>query len=135
MTVAARKRFSLKNRLKSFRYAFNGLILVFKTQHNFRIHSAVFFLVILAGIYFRITARDWCLVLLASGLVMGFELVNSAIEILVDLISPDYNEKAAMIKDLSAAAVLLSAIFAGFTGIFVFWKHFTPLLSYLHILN
>jgi undecaprenol kinase/diacylglycerol kinase (ATP) len=133
--VPAGTKFSLKTRLKSFRYAFNGLILGFKTQHNFRIHVIAFILVILAGIFFRISLHDWCLVLIVSALVICCELINSAIEMLVNQVSPDYNEKAGMIKDLSAAAVLLSAIFAAIIGIFVFWKYFTVFFTTLSILQ
>jgi len=122
-------KFSIKARLKSFRYAINGLALVWKSQHNFRIHLAVFSLVLLAGFLCRITLTEWCLVLLVSALVMGLEIINSAVEMLVDLVSPDFHEKAGKIKDLCAAAVLLASVTAFITGVLVFGKYLISLFK------
>jgi len=135
MKGSAGTKFSLKQRFKSFRYAINGILLGFRTQHNFRIHIAAFSLVVIAGIFFRISTIEWCLLLIVSALVMCFQLINSAIEMLVDQVSPEYNEKAGMIKDLSAAAVLLSAIFAAAAGVFIFCKPIVEILSVSSIFN
>jgi len=129
MKGSAGTRFSLKQRFKSFRYASHGILLGFRTQHNFRIHLAAFSLVIIAGIFFHISTLEWCLLLIVSAMVMCFELINSAIELLVDQVSPEYNEKAGMIKDLLAAAVMLSAIFAAAAGVLIFWKPVIEMLS------
>ncbi|MCX6281654.1 MAG: diacylglycerol kinase family protein [Bacteroidetes bacterium] len=114
------KRFSLRERVRSFRFATKGIVSVIATQHNFRIHLVAMALVFSAAFLFNITGAEWCIVLLASALVLSLEIVNTAIESLVDLVSPGYHEKAGLIKDLSAAAVLVSAIFAAVAGIVIF---------------
>jgi len=116
-------------RLKSFHFAFKGIAKVTATQPNFRIHLAALILVIIAGFIFGISPVEWCIILLASALVMSLEIVNSAFEFLVDFISPEYHEKAGVIKDLAAAAVLIAAIFAAMTGIIIFGHHVLDLFT------
>jgi len=122
MQAPAGKRFSLRERMRSFRFAFKGIAAVLRTQHNFRIQLAAFILVVAAGFIFGISPAEWCIVFLASALVLSLEIINSAIEFLVDLLSPEYHEKAGMIKDISAGAVLVAAIMAAITGIIIFGK-------------
>lgn len=110
--------------LKSFSYAFNGLKISLK-QRNMKIHMACASLVIALGFYFKITTTDWCILLLCIGTVTSLEIINTAIEYLVDLVSPNYNELAGKIKDLAAGAVLMVAIIAAIIGCLVFWKYLT----------
>jgi undecaprenol kinase len=107
-------------RLKSFTYAFRGLKLVFTGQKNFRIHLSVAFMVILAGLYLRLPAVEWGIIAVTIFLVLALEVVNTAVEKLVDFISPGFHEKAAIIKDISAGAVLLAATGAVITGLIIF---------------
>ena len=106
--------------LKGFVYAANGLWLVIRTQRNMRIHILIALLVICAGYYLNITNTEYLFILLLIALVLSAEVFNTAIEKMVDLQSPDFNKKAGEIKDISAAAVLITAIIAFVSGIFIF---------------
>ncbi|MCJ8208422.1 diacylglycerol kinase family protein [Mucilaginibacter sp. RS28] len=110
----------MKKFLKGFTYAFNGLKYAAVTQLNFRVHLVAMLTAITLGLYFHLSANEWCWLAFAIAFVLITELLNTAIEILVDLVSPGYNIKAGHIKDVSAAAVLLSAIFAVVVGGIIF---------------
>ncbi|TRZ75927.1 MAG: diacylglycerol kinase family protein [Bacteroidetes bacterium] len=127
MQVPQGKKFSLSERLRSFRFAFTGILLAIRTQHNFRIHLTAFALVIASGFIFGISAAEWCIILLASALVLSLEIINTAMEFLVDLLSPEYHEKAGFVKDLSAAAVLISSAIALVCGLIIFAKYILAL--------
>lgn len=128
-TILKKKNFSFKERLKSFDYAFNGIKLVLASQHNTWIHIFISFSVICAGFSFRISKNEWIAIVLCIGLVMAAEFFNSAIEALVDLVSPDYNEKAGKIKDIAAAAVLLTAITSVITACIIFSPYIIHLFN------
>ncbi|MEO6136836.1 MAG: diacylglycerol kinase family protein [Ginsengibacter sp.] len=113
-------KFSIRKRLKSFTYAFNGLGLLLKEEHNARIHFIVSVIVIIAGFYFGLNAYEWIAILFSIGLVITVEILNTVIENIANLISPEKNEKIKNIKDLAAAAVLISAIIAVSIGMIVF---------------
>jgi len=106
--------------MKRFKYAFKGIFFAFKTQANIRIHTLVSVLVISAGFVFKINPLEWVLIIFAIGLVLSAELFNTAIESLVDLVSPSYSEKAGLIKDVAAGAVLIAAAVSVITGVIVF---------------
>ena len=110
--------------LHSFRYAFNGLVYAFRTQLNFKIHCVAAVLVIALGIYVKLLLTEWLWIVFAIGLVMIIELLNTGIEVLVDLVSPQQHPKAGAIKDLSAAAVLVSALVAIAIGLCIFVPKF-----------
>lgn len=112
--------FTVRKRLQSFRYAFRGIKYLLKTQHNAWIHLCASLIVIFAGFWFSISTTEWVLVGLAIGLVFTAETFNTAIELLVDKISPEYDKKAGIIKDVAAGAVLFSAIAAAVVGLIVF---------------
>ncbi|MCR5191441.1 MAG: diacylglycerol kinase family protein [Bacteroidales bacterium] len=113
-------RFSIKRRLKSFRYAFSGLRVLVREEHNARIHLFATVCVIVMGVLFRISCAEWVSVSLAIGLVFGMEAVNSAVENICDFVCPERDARIKKIKDLAAAAVLLSAIAALAVGLFMF---------------
>lgn len=129
MPAPTGKKFSLRERLRSFHYAFRGIEMALRTQHNFRIHLVAFILVIAAGFLFGINQTEWCIILIASALVISLEIINTAMELTVDIISPEFHEKAGMIKDLSAAAVLVTAIAAASTGVIIFGKYIIKFLN------
>jgi len=104
------KKFSVRKRITSFIYAFNGLRIVALVEHNFRIHMLAAALVVLAGFCFSISHNEWIAIILIIVLVLSLEIMNSAIERLADVVSPERNEKIKEIKDMSAGAVLLAAI-------------------------
>lgn len=110
----------IKARADSFGYAFNGLKILFRNEHNARIHILASILVIGAGIFFKISPIEWMLIFLAIGIVFICEIFNTVIEYLVDYISPSYHNGIKKIKDLSAAAVLIVAIVSGILGLFIF---------------
>lgn len=85
-----------------------------------QIHLVVAVLVVLAGWFFNITTAEWVLCLLCFGLVFGAEMVNTSIENLVDLVSPQRHELAGKAKDMAAGAVLISALFAACVGLIIF---------------
>lgn len=98
--------------LKSFKFAAKGLSYTIATQPNFIFHLVVAVLVIAAGWYFDISNGEWLAVLICIGLVMVAELLNTAVEVLVDWLSPEFNVKAGLVKDIAAGAVLMSALVA-----------------------
>ncbi|MDN4078072.1 diacylglycerol kinase family protein [Paenibacillus polymyxa] len=115
----------------TFRYAAEGVIYALRTQINMRIHAVVALLVIVAGLTLRISRLDWLFVCMAIAIVMVAELINTAVEAAVDLISPDIHPLAKAAKDTAAGAVLLAAVFAVIIGIFVFYRPLLTLMSQL----
>lgn len=114
------KPFKIKERLKSFVYAGKGIYTLLKNEHNAWIHCVAIILVTLAGFYFNITKGEWIAVVLCFGLVLAAEAFNTAIEKLVDLVSPEWNPLAGKVKDLAAGAVLICAIVAAIVGAIIF---------------
>jgi len=114
------QKFSISKRLSSFKYAFNGLRILVKEEHNSRIHFLAAILVLIAGFLLKISALEWLIIIFAIGFVIATEIINSSIENIADFISPDKDERIKKIKDLSAAAVLISAITAFIIGLIIF---------------
>jgi len=110
--------------IKSFGFAFSGIVYAFKTQPNFKYHCAATVIVVILGWYCRLDNSEWLWILAAVALVLISELLNTAIEILVDLVSPTYNRKAGLVKDTAAAAVLIAAIIAAAIGLIIFVPKF-----------
>jgi len=110
----------LKERIASFRYAFVGMIEVIRSQANPKIHLVASLIVILGGWYLVISTEEWCLVILCITSVLGAESLNSAIEYLTDLVSPEFHPLAKKTKDAAAAGVLWVAIGAFFIGMIIF---------------
>jgi len=114
------EKFSLRTRLKSFTYAFNGLKILIVEEHNARIHLFAAICVVIAGFVLKISSAEWIAITLAIGFVIALESINSAIENMADFISPEKNEQIKKIKDLSAGAVLVGAMTAFVIGLIVF---------------
>lgn len=112
--------FTLRKRLKSFRFAFNGIRLLITHEHNAWIHCFAAGCAITAGCIVGLSPIEWIAVVLAIGTVLAAEAVNSSIEALADLVSPGYNEAIKRTKDLAAGAVLLLAIAAAIVGLIIF---------------
>lgn len=113
-------KFSLRSRIRSFRYAFTGIYFTVQTQYNMRIHIVASVLTMLLAWYVELSKLEWCVLLLVIGLVLLAEGLNTAVELLVDFISPDYHPKAGLIKDVASGAVLITAIIAGIIGGLIF---------------
>ena len=109
-----------KKLINSFRYAIEGFISSFKTERNMKIHILAMIVVVLLGFYFKLNLVEWCFITISIALVIGAELFNTAIETIVDMISPEKNPKAKLAKDISAAAVLALAIGAVAIGAIIF---------------
>ena len=114
------KKFNINKRLRSFKNAFSGIYCLVKYEHNARIHLFVLIIVLLAGIFLRISSSGWIAIVIAIGLVFISECFNTAIEYLADAVSEEYNEKIKRAKDVAAAGVLISAIISVIIGLTVF---------------
>jgi diacylglycerol kinase (ATP) len=106
--------------VRSFKYAFSGIVKVFLSERNFRFHSLAAILVICFGFLFNISITEWLFIATAIGMVVVAEAFNSAIEKLVDMVSPEKNENAGWVKDVAAGATLLATIIAVVIGLLVF---------------
>lgn len=114
------ERFSIKKRIKSFRYAFAGLRVLFREEHNSRIHVFAALCVVIAGFVFRISAYEWIAVTIVIGMVLCAEAINSSLERTADFVKAERDDRKRDIKDLGAAAVLLTAIAAAIVGLIIF---------------
>lgn len=114
------QNFTIRRRIKSFGFAFNGLKILFREEHNSRIHLLAAVCATIAGFILKISAVQWIAVVFAIGFVITIEIINSSIENLADFVSPDKHEMIKKVKDLAAAGVLVSAITALIIGLIVF---------------
>ncbi len=106
--------------IKSFGYAFEGIINTVKSERNMKIHWAFVLAVVICGFIFRITYTEWLICLTLFGLVTSLELVNTAVEAVVDLVTEEKKPLAKKAKDAAAGAVLIAAIFAALIGLIIF---------------
>ncbi len=106
--------------LKTLSYGFNGILYTLKHERNMVIHFLVMILVIIAGIVFKITFVEWGVCFVLFALVLSLELMNTALENVVDLVTEEKKAKAKVAKDAAAGAVLVAAIFAVIIGISIF---------------
>jgi diacylglycerol kinase (ATP) len=113
-------KFPVRELPDSFRDAFSGIKVLFRSENNARIHFIILLLVIIAGIILKISTVQWIAIALASGLVLTTECLNTAIEYLCDVIMPEYDSRIKKAKDLAAASVLVSAVVSVVVGLIVF---------------
>ncbi len=113
---------------KSFGFALKG-IKISLHQRNFKIQLTYALLAICLGVFFGITSSEWCAILVCCSLVLSLEAINTAIEHLVNFVSPEFNPKAGIIKDISAGAVLISAIISVVIGFIIYTKYVLALLN------
>ncbi len=116
----SREKFSLRKRIKSFAYAFAGLRLVFRQEHNAWIHATAAICVVVAGFLFRISSLEWIAVVICIAMVISAEIINSSLERMADFVQPEMDNRIKEIKDLGAAAVLVCAIASAIVGIVIF---------------
>lgn len=110
----------IKKCVNSFGYAINGIRQCFKTENNFRVHILAAIGVLLLGAWAKLSRWEWCVLLMTISLVLVCELLNTAIEKLTDLVSPQFNPKAGMVKDVAAGAVLVVSLCAVVIAVFLF---------------
>lgn len=114
------EKFSIKKRIKSFSYAFAGLKVLFREEHNSWIHAVAAVLAVAMGFLFRISPMEWIAVVIVIGMVFAAEIINSSIERTADFVKAERDDRKRDIKDLGAAAVLVCAIAAAVVGIIIF---------------
>lgn len=110
----------LRERLRSFKFAFQGIATLLKETPNAKIHIVLAVIAFLSGFLLKISATEWLAIAIVIGLVFALEAVNSSIELLADVVHPGKDEKIKNIKDLAAAAVLVAAFAALIVGAIVF---------------
>lgn len=121
-----RRRF-FWGRVESFRFAVQGVVYMLRSQRNAWIHAVMSLAVIAAGIVFGVSRQEWVWLILAMASVWTAESFNTALEIIVDIASPEYRPAAGRAKDVAAAAVLLCALGASAIGLIVFLPRFIAL--------
>lgn len=114
---------------ESFGYAFEGIWTGIRNERNMKIHCLAIILVTLAGTLFQITAVQWCICLLLFALVAALELVNTAVEAVVDLVTEEKKPLAKIAKDTAAGAVLFAAVISVIIGCIIFLPYVLELLG------
>ena len=109
----------LVSRARSFGHAFRGLWYVVRTQRNAWIHALATSLVVVMALWLQLTLRDWAVLILAIALVWTAEFINTALEAVVDLASPQHHPLAKVGKDVGAAAVLIAALTSVLVGLLI----------------
>lgn len=127
--MSERKRFSLVARIKSSTNAWRGVLIFIKSTHNAWMHLFFGGLAIYLGFILNISSVEWSILILIIGLVILAESINTAIEIDIDLTSPNYHPYARDTKDVAAGAVLISAFVACIIGLIIFAPKIFSLIS------
>lgn len=115
---------TLRNRLRSFRFAVSGILAFLRSEPNGRIHLAATVIVVVLAIWQRCTATEWALLTFAMSLVWVAEMLNSAVEKIMDHLHPGRHDAVKWIKDVAAGAVLVAAIGAAAVGALIFIPKF-----------
>jgi diacylglycerol kinase (ATP) len=114
----------LTGRLKSVIYAVKGALKLITTEHSVMVQFSLAILMTVAGFYFEIDRYEWMMQVLAFGLVLGIESLNTAVEKIADFIHPEYHDKIGFIKDIAAGAVLFAALAAIVIGLLIYVPKF-----------
>lgn len=114
------ERHFIRDRIRSVGYALKGAWLLLSTEGSIQVQACIAVAVTVAGWYFQISPTEWMVQLLAIGMVMGIEGVNTAVEKLSDYIQPGHDERIGKVKDISAGAVLLASIMASIAGLMIY---------------
>lgn len=110
----------IKKFINSFKYPISGLRYAYKNEQNLEVDIGIAVLVVILGFLFKISVSEWAILTITVGLVISFELINTALEAVVDLITDKYHPLAKVAKDTSAAAVLILAIVSIIEGLIIF---------------
>nr|WP_294774555.1 diacylglycerol kinase family protein [uncultured Flavobacterium sp.] len=114
----------ITGRLKSVGYAMKGAIKLITTEHSVMVQFSLAIIMIVAGFYFDIDRYEWMMQVLAFGLVLGIESLNTAVEKIADFIHPEYHDKIGFIKDIAAGAVMFAALAAIAIGLLIYVPKF-----------
>lgn len=120
--------YSAKKQLKSFKYALKGIACCVGKEQNLTFHLFATAAVLAGGMFFHISKTEWMVISLCCGCVVAAELFNTAIEGLVDMVSPEWNAHAGRVKDIAAGAVLVLAFTSAVIGIIIFTPYITAIL-------
>lgn len=110
-------------------FANSGLKYFFSNEKNGQLQLVAGVIVTALGFYFDITKTEWCIVLLLIGLVLSFEMVNTAVEVICNHVTPDIHPKIKIIKDVCAGAVWWFSIIAMIIGLLIFYPYFKTLIT------
>ncbi len=105
-------------------HAVEGILSVAKEERNLRIQLTVGILVVLTGMVVNLSRDEWLVIIIVIALVLILELINSALERLLDIIRPRLHQQVKIVKDILAAAVLLASLLAVIVGVIIFWPYF-----------
>lgn len=106
--------------IKSFPYAISGLKIALKREPNIKVHLFAATVAIILAIFLKLSVAEWILLTITITMVIVLELINTAIEAIVNLVSPEIKDEAKVAKDVSAAAVLIASLASIFIGLFLF---------------
>ena len=109
-----------RNKLIGLKHAFAGMLYVLIHERNFRIHLVAWILVVIIGLITKVSATEWMLLMIVSGIVCMAEMFNRGIELMIDYLKPDIHPSAKAIKDIAAGAVLIAAFVACMIGGIIF---------------
>lgn len=115
--------FSVWARIYSLRYAFRGIALMLRTQHNAWLHAVATVLILFAGFLLRFAVWEWTAIVLALAVVWTAEGLNTALEFLANAVSAEFNPIIRDAKDVAAGAVFIAALGSLIVGLLVFWPH------------
>ena len=110
----------LKKFFHSFTYPIKGLKYAYRNEQNLAVDVGISLLVLIAGVIFKLEKTEWLVVIFTIGAVISLELINTAIEAVVDMVTEEYHPLAKVAKDTSAAAVFVIAIVAAIVGLIIF---------------
>ena len=122
-------RFSIISRLKSIKYAISGIASMIESQQNAWVHAVATVLVVFFGLFFHLHAAQWCILVLAIIAVWTAEALNTALEFMADVASPEFHPLIEKAKDVAAGAVLISAVGAVVIAILVLGRYFVEWLG------
>lgn len=111
-------------RLKSIGFAFRGAIKLITTEHSVMVQTSLAVIMIIAGFVFHISREEWMMQILAFGLVLGIESMNTAVEKIADFIHPEFHDRIGFIKDIAAGAVMFAALAAVAVGLLIYVPKF-----------
>jgi len=120
---------AMKQFFKSLGYAIKGITAAVVEQRNLKIQLFFALIVIAFGFYFDISQVEWFAIIFCIALVLGFEMINTALEDLVDLVTSEWKPLAGRVKDVAAGATLIASIASVIVGFLVFWKYLVLLIG------
>ena len=123
MTDEGRRALTFTGRLRSVRFAVRGIVIMLKAQHNAWLHATCTLAVTVAGYVCHLDRTEWSLIVFAIVAVWVAEALNTAVEYLTDVASPEFHPIAGKAKDVAAGGVLIAAIGSTIVGIVVFGPH------------